>query len=261
MSDTDKAMTSFRFRCYLALRKRLGELDAVCEWLELGARELIEQTTSEGVDRARILKLSDHHKVRVHHVHTALLRRHAPLLYIASAYASLKLFLSDLRREHPTGETWRKRKDGESALNAVRSSLNLQSTLEIEVCEHYHTIRSTFSHPDTGRSTADCKALRARVAGVSTLQRLVAPNQWDDVSFDDFVLFTRCIKVVAEQLCLAGRPSAEEIRMLASEAPELAAKTKRFSNRPDRLQKAQMKVLQTYYSLSAKDCATLYGLS
>jgi hypothetical protein len=49
--------------------------------------------------------------------------------------------------------------------------------------------------------------LRHRVRETAEYNRLAAPNPYDAIGFDDFVLFARVTKRIALQLCKIARPS------------------------------------------------------
>jgi hypothetical protein len=241
---------AFRFPCYRDLKQKLGEFDALCECIELATRDLIEHASAAPDQHAYVSGLSRLHGIRVNRVDVPALRPHVARMYILAVYQCLEDFLIGLREEHPQGKQW-----GmdyyDDRLTKIGRAVGFNHTLAFDVCQHYRVIRNATMHPsarDKLRANAVAvKALRDRVAQNSSLSTLDAPNSYDAASFDDFVLFTRSIKTLAEELCAAARPSDDELaEMVKAMTVKLAGK---FRNAPERLANARSGFLQTTYSL------------
>lgn len=251
---------SFRFPCYRNLQLRLGELDALCECLEIATRDLVERASASSDPNAFIEERSRHHGVRVNRVDIPGLQAHALRMHITTVHQSLEEFLNGLCAEHPQGEQWDIKKRKGALLTRIADALNFKETLSFDLCQYYRVIRNAVAHPAARKelgSADKSDALRQRVGQHATLKALVAPNAYDKVTFDDFVLFSRAAKLLAMELCLAARPSDAELN---EEAVANTSKQEgRLRKNPVRLANARSGYLRTKYSLSKSEADTIIG--
>ena len=77
--------------------------------------------------------------------------------------------------------------------------------------------------------------LRARVVA-SDYSKLVAPNTSKDLTFDDFVLFTRTLKALAGNLCAATIPTDDELYAAAISDAGVSGRLKALKSNPMRLE-------------------------
>jgi hypothetical protein len=240
---------SFRFPCYRELKQHLGELDALCECIEVAARDLIERTNASTDQSSFIRELAQRHGVRVDRVDVPAMQPHVARIYIATVHQCLEEFLIGLREEHPKGKSWHMG-DDEDRLTKIARALGFKATLAYDLCQYYRTVRNATMHPkarEKARKTGVDDDLRARAAAARTMGKLAAPNAFDTVTFDDFVLFTRSAKVLAEELCIAARPPDDELAALV--VASTAGMAGKFRNDAQRLKNARSGFLQTNYSL------------
>jgi len=241
---------TFRFPCERALTQQLGELDALCECIELATRDLIERASMSHDHQTFIGNLSQQHGIRVNKVDVPALRPHIARMYVVTVHQRLEEFLISLQEQHPRGEEWDMTDDADR-LTKIARAVGLKATLSFALCQHYRTIRNATMHPDARenvRKRGVDPDLRARTASDLTLCKLAAPNSYDQTSFDDFVLFTRSAKTIARELCETARPSDEQLAVIAKE--QTADLGGRLRENPKRLALAQSGFLQTAYSLS-----------
>jgi hypothetical protein len=246
---------AFRFPCYRELKQELGEFDALCECVELATRDLIERASAAPDQHAFVGALSQHHGIRVNRLDVPAIRPHVARMYILTVYQCLEDFLLGMREEHPQGRHWdmddKADRAKEDRATKLARAVGFKHTLAFDVCQYYRAIRNATMHPSARenlRANNDTvSALRKQVAQEESFRTLDAPNSYDAISFDDFVLFTRSAKALAEELCDATRPTDDELAStVQAMTVELAGK---FRKDPERLANARSGFLQTTYSL------------
>jgi len=244
----------FRFPCYRELKHQLGELDALCECIELATRDLVNRASAAPDRHAYVADLAKHLGIHVNRVDVPSLRPHVARLYILTVHQCLEDFLIGLRDEHPKGKEW-DIDDNADRLTKIARTIGFEHTLAFDVCQYYRDIRNATVHRSArnriGGDGPALEALRDRVAENPALWNLHAPNRYEAVSFDDFVLFTRSTKTLAEDLCKAARPSDEELAEIV-EAKTVNLES-RFRKAPERLANARSGFLQTTYSISRQE--------
>lgn len=214
----DTSTTTFRFPAFRNFRKRLGEMDAATECIEVGVRILQKKLQSETLS---IISASN--GIKVDDVSSEALRSRSSSFYILGVHNQFQLFLHEFRNEHPSSREWRYN-DGKDLLTDIISNLHENESqgirflgkLEYDVCEHYRKIRDGFMHPspradNLAKSSSKLKTL---ITSETRYDRLNAPNIPSESNFDDFVLYSRSAKSIAERLCILGRPTNEEIASL-----------------------------------------------
>jgi hypothetical protein len=259
----------FRFPCYRTFKHELGEFDAACEVIELARRELDGQAQASGKPSAYIQGLSEKHKVRVNTFDRAELESRTARFYVVSVHQRLEEFLLDLREAHPSFKDWNMTGD-DDRLTKISRAVSLKRLLEFDVCQYYRKVRNAAVHSDAKVKAAkgDPK-LRQRVEEDAKNReeeeakrgkkrenprvRLNAPSAYDEINFDDFILFSRCAKILAQELCLAVRPENAELARLAEEDEEVKALAKRFSDKPARIARLKIKYLRTEFSLDPNE--------
>jgi hypothetical protein len=246
----------FRFPCYRDFKFELGQFDAICEMIELARRELEGQAKASNNVVQFIAGLSNKHKVRVNTFDGDELAAQTARFYVVSVHQRFDDFLLDLKKEHPDGHNWNL--DGkEGRLLKLARAVNFKHTLEFDVCEYYRKVRNGTVHAEARDKLAkgDDK-LRQRVqagGGATSYAKLNAPSAYDEVSFDDFILFSRCAKNLAEQLCIHTRPSPAALVKLTDDADEVKNLASRFKDKPDRIAKLRTKHLRREFSLDSDE--------
>ena len=240
---------TFLFPCFRQLKRQLGELDAVCECIELAVRELVTQEEAMLDGKLFVSQLSEKHGVRVNRMDAPLLRGHAVHLYLVSVHQGLEDFLLALKREHPSSSSWNMAGDDDRLTRTARA-VGLAPTLAFDLCQHYREVRNAFVHSGARASLRDRDDLRGRVASDTSLASLKAPSTFSSVSFDDFVLFTRSVKAVAKELCEAARPCDATLTKLAVSHARKTGLQGRLAQNPSRLARAMSSFLQTTYSMT-----------
>jgi hypothetical protein len=267
--------TSFRFQCFHRLRDMLGKIDAVAECNELAAREFVWQATRSGDHRAFIGALSKKHGIRVNDLDPTLFHVLLAQLYTVAVHQQAEIFYDAFRREHPASSAWTLRDDDDGLERILKNAWPSYDKaradigdLETELADHYRVVRNRFAHVDVKETKIETAAmnLRQRVAKNSDYSRLQAPNPYNKLGFDDFVLFTRVTKAIANRLCVCARPSDEQI---ATMVLERAAKphsgvdfkgSRPFRNNSARLRNWLAALLHTVYSLEKTEAQPIIDI-
>jgi hypothetical protein len=256
----------FRYPCYRDLKRELGELDATCENVELAVRELIERAVAAEnqneadarATRALLLEsMSSKYGVRVGTLDAPVLRWHVVHLYLMSVHQGLENFLISLKEEHPDGAAWKMDGD-DDRLTKVARNLTLEHSLAYDLCQYYRGVRNSFAHPRA--KPPNPEKLRRRVENDRRFDRLEAPHGFTSLTFDDFVLYTRCAKGIAEEMCAAGRPSSQVLAAIAEKYASESGAMRRLAGSPQRLMKAKSGYLQTTYSVSPAEADAILEL-
>jgi hypothetical protein len=256
---------SFAFRCYRNLKSNLGALDAIVECNELAVREFVAYAKDSKDPGAFISQLSTRHAIRVNHVDLEHFRVRAAQLYILSVYQQTEDFLERFRDEHPGSDTW-KYIEGDSLLVSIlknvgggfNSNRAFVERFRLEVFDYYRISRNRFMHTEVNDKRLENQlttvaAFSAEIQSIYGIRN--APNSFDRLSFDDFLLFSRVTKDIAYKLCQLGRPNDQELAKMIMELdrkrePGVNLRgAKRRANNPTRLRN----------SLSGLVCS-LYGL-
>jgi len=219
-------MNRFRLPCYLRLKRELGEIDACVECLEIAIREFVWQCANSENVQAAIGGLSRKHGVRVDAVDVARFRCQSVGLQLIGVTQAFETFLDLYLREHPRLGSRNGREDSETLLDFVIRRVGpaikrkeLKQGLDYRLYDYYRLLRNDLAHSgvepeDMGRSASRRKtldSLRAECSASEEYKALKAPNGASDVSFDDYVLFSRVAKRIARALGDLGQLSDEEI--------------------------------------------------
>ncbi|WP_379548288.1 hypothetical protein ACFCW2_03760 [Qipengyuania sp. DSG2-2] len=212
----------WRFDAYKDLLQRLGHGDGMAEVIEVARRDFVDLANASGDPRGYLRARAKAQNIVVDELDAANLPTRAAILYIVGAYQQLEGFLKELVDEvdETCSRNSRDRRDKEAALDwaldvlpggATRNTRRIWQE-RYEVLEYYRTVRNAFTHK-VKQGTLDAAFSRAEAWRpiIDADLRLSAPNPFDSLSFDDFLLFTRMIKYVATDLCRLARPTRAEI--------------------------------------------------
>ena len=144
-------------------------------------------------------------------------------------------------------------------LTKTARAIGFKHDLAFDICQYYRDIRNATVHRSAqdkvGRDGLRLQDLLDRVSHDAALRILHAPNFYVAVTFDDFLLFTRSAKILAEELCAAARPTDEILAEIAKAAT--VERQGRLRKAPARLANAQSGFLQTTYSLSKQEADSI----
>ncbi|HEU0124314.1 MAG TPA: hypothetical protein VFQ91_27540 [Bryobacteraceae bacterium] len=217
---------AFRFPCYTKLNIVLGELDACAECQEIAVRDFVEKCKDAADPAAVIQERSRHYGIKVDVVDLARFARRNTELQLVSVSQAFEGFLDDFIAEHPRLGFRPERKKGVLLLDAVvdkvaplRDAKALRASVEYQVYNYYRGLRNEVAHVvdrDTEKLTATLTNLKKDCTASPEYARLDAPHSFQELTFDDFVLFTRTAKRLASLLCDAGALNDDEVLDWAS---------------------------------------------
>lgn len=262
----------FQFPAFFTLRQTMGLLDSALEANELGLLELIEATkVAKPATSLDLTALSTKHGIKVNSTNEAVLRSTMHQLYVVNAMSVLETFVEDLREQHPDGASW-KRLDKEddwtmlTRLIGGKAGHDLAHSIEFRIVHHYRLFRNSFMHDRDGdRNAMDKEAMKLKVlVGDSHYKKTVAPNPFNDATFDDFILLTRAGKVLAKNISTAMALDASglarslqrmsDAKLHRVKLPHL----KRYKQAPARQKQAVETLCNRLFNLTPAECAGVY---
>jgi len=258
--------TSFRFIAYRDFKRTLGKINATAECTELAVRLLIDKARISGNTTAYIQQISRAYDVRVDTIDLEGLPTQVGRFHILSVHEHFESFLRAFRDEHPKAQwVWEK---GDDDLRCVlknigggyAASVAEIGKLEIALAEYYRHVRTRVAHElDDKRIPMNVNELRSQVTQSAAYGRLAAPNEFDAIGFDDFILFNRVVKKIALELCRLARPMDGDIAGMLLDLHHrkhhgVDLKTlKSRAGEPDRLRNALGTLLRSVYSLDERE--------
>lgn len=260
----------FVFRCYYKLKDTLGRFDSVVECNELAVRQFIESLNCSDDQESFFSESCKKYGVRVNSLDSDIFHARISQWYILSVYQQAEDFFREFRNEHPEGSKWSNRSEGESQLSCLMRSLNINEIqldpdgqgIKLRIFEYYRLIRNRFMHTSASENQLSRALKRIEEHPISVNERfhVNAPNSYEFVTFDDFILFSRITKDIAQNLCHIAKPSVDGIvEMLikrSEDKDDLDVNLKGFkvlANNPGRLLKALNRLLKIQYNLQESE--------
>lgn len=272
--------TSFKFPCFRALNLNMGKVDASVNCTELAVRRFVSEAREAADLRSYVQSLSGEYGVRVDHVDLDTLRLRVSHLYVLSVYQQAEEFFRRFREEHPQSGSWTDDPQlplFEKLLRNIgptyAATRAVVGDLEISIFDHYREIRNRFMHTEADEGRADrrlektANKLREATQERQDYARPIAPNGYHEISFDDFILFTKTVKRIARAMCRAGRPTDLGIvrmveRLDKQEGSEVDLKKhfNRYADKPERLRNALAGILFYQFDLDREESEPIIDL-
>lgn len=261
-------VANFSFPCYRRLFRYLGETDAMVELTELAARSFLSAANKSGDVPAFLTSATKKHGVRVNLAEVECLPHHLARTYIVIVDSAVDRFLKEFRQEHISlyQQNWTGDRDGKDSLhlafeNLVGSRIEGEARIGGDIISRFqyyrnardwivHEMESSLEKPAAKFSAIIPYALKHQ----ELFRTLAAPNLPDKLAFDDFVLFSRLTKLVAEQMCYIASPPPEHWTKSAA-----FRKFKRFQKNPQRMQNAISGKLRTDYGMDEPTARWIAG--
>jgi hypothetical protein len=201
-----------KFRCYRNLKKNLGSIDAIIECNEIAIREFICNSTSLSTSPTDYIKaMSSKHKIKVDDVNFDKFQHRMAQLYILSVYEQTENFFAEFYREYPDSSNWNKRNETtwlEYLLKNIDSKKqNVIKHIEewrIDIFAYYKQVRNKFMHPykkDSSLAKSLNKINSNKEKIIENYRVKNVPNTFEELEFDDFILFAKLVKDLASRLC------------------------------------------------------------
>lgn len=251
MSDPAGSPLAHRYRprSYRELETYLGASDATVEWLEVAVRHLAHEHTLGGASRLEQLATELGVKVNAIPVERLAARTRSVELLTVAPY--VEVFLTEFRREHP--RVIRTRNGDEDLLSYTLDSFGISrqsvGEFEYEVVQYYRLVRNHLMHriKSAQRQEELTIAAELRARRPERYARLDAPNPIERLLFDDFLLFTRTLKLLAQALCNATAPSTGELISAVAANKKFVSGLRDRSQNPERIRRRLASYLRTEY--------------
>nr|WP_294873525.1 hypothetical protein [uncultured Pedobacter sp.] len=214
---------AFRLHCNSTLYKDLGKYDAIVEFTEVAVRDFIFEAEKTGDFDEYLETKSVKHKVSVNSVDQSVFRARISHSYILSVYQSAELFLHQFREEHNDlyNKDWKLDSTTDNLLvktirqiSSISSATAIIGDHRLAIFNYYRLIRNKYSHDRISKDKINQVHLSLN-AFSSKIEEdysgLKAPNDIDNISFDDFILFSRTIKDIADKISEIVTPSNEQL--------------------------------------------------
>jgi len=209
---------AFRLNCRNKLYKDLGRYDAIVEFTEIAIRDFLKQKPKNIDFDIHLQNKSEEHGVKVDAIDQSIYRTRISQSYILSVYQSAELFIHSFRHEYnDLYETnWGLDDTKENILiktlrkvSPINRAKEVIGEHKIEIFDYYRNIRNKYSH-EIIRMKKVNKALN-KISKFKELikddySKLNAPNDFNKINFDDFILFSRVMKEIADSLCVLVKP-------------------------------------------------------
>ncbi len=215
----DFSISKFSYKAFRDLKKRLGKFDAVAECNELAIREFEFQ--GKGNLNSYIKTLSDKHRVSVSSVDFPTFLSRIRQFYILSVMQQADQFLNELKKEYAELNnfdlTINQQKEGETDLSYIlriifgseATGIQAVGSQYFDTCEYYRLVRNKISHSETTKDR-DIKLKKQYEIAVATKYK-TAPNSYEEINFDDFLLISQSIKNIGYKICELKKPPNENI--------------------------------------------------
>jgi hypothetical protein len=250
----DIKVSTFRFPCFRNYVRVCGDTDAVIECVELFTRHSMFLINSDLDKRSLIKGWSDKYKVHVSDVDIDKFKLRLAQLYVVSAQQQFEEFIRSFRKE--CFISWPEKEEGslfEKTFNALPLSDHSAYSFEVDLLNYYGKIRNVFIHSgDKTKCDLVVRQLKKTISTKPEYAKYNAPSSFDEINFDDFILFTRVSKNVAEEMCVLGKPTDKEIVQNLEKQGSLKGMRK-LCNNSERMKKSLMNMVQTEYSLDSSE--------
>jgi len=255
---------TFSFPSARRLYRYLGETDAMVELTELACRSFLDAARTSGNVPQFLSTETGKYGIHVNLSEIDTLSRHLARTYIVLVASAVERFLKDFRKEHCAlySAEWKGDANNKDRLeivfvNVVRSERKAEEQIGVDIVgrlQYYRRLRNWIVHdqesnPQVPKETFD--ALAPLTDANNNLYRsLNAPNAPSALTFDDFILFSRLAKRVAEELCLIAKPAPEHWGKFLDLSP-----FRKFRQNPKRMKNAICGKIRTDFGFDSSTAA------
>jgi hypothetical protein len=214
---------AFRLKCKKELYENLGRYDAIVEFTEIAVRDFIAKSQKSKNFDTYLQEKSVEHEIKVDTIDLDLYQTRIAHSYIISVYQSFELFLRTFKDEYCElyDVNWTLPDNKENLLLKIISKVSSLTKAKdeigesnIELFDYYRIIRNKYVHEhiSQGKIEKAHKEITKQKTNLSSLYpKLNAPNKFTEISFDDFIIFTRAVKTISKGLCKLIKPKSEQI--------------------------------------------------
>lgn len=184
----------------------LGQYCAINQFVELSKRCFITDHKTEIQSRNNFIELATQKSITLTSYDSEYMLNTISKSYIVNVHLCFETFLKDACNEIRNfgKKLYQEKSQDESWLNCtvkniVADKLPLNEQALFELCEYYRLIRNTAVHDlcDIKSHKKEYKKLQNYNFNKDTkFVKLTAPNEYENISFDDFVMFSRsCVEL------------------------------------------------------------------
>lgn len=179
----------------------VGQYCAINQFVELTKRCFISEHQEEIANRDSFISLATRYSVALTSYDSAAMVSLISKSYIVNIHLCFETFLKEvctLARKYGQGNFTEKTKELSwlacAVNNIIRTKLPDDMQALFDLCEYYRLVRNSAVHDlcDIDEHTQDFNRLKKHDYKTDAkFKRLEAPNAYDQISFDDFVMFAR----------------------------------------------------------------------
>lgn len=188
----------------------LGQYCAINQFVELAKRCFVAEHKEEISNREAFVNLANQNAITLTDYDSTRMVSLISKSYIVNIHLCFETFLKELLSlirkygnktfvEKIPEDSWLKC----TIKNIFPAGLPEELHMLVDLCEYYRLIRNSSVHDlfDVDEHTKEFRRLsRYTFNTAAKFEKLSAPNQFDDISFDDFVMFSRSSLELAQHL-------------------------------------------------------------
>ena len=239
----------------------LGEYCAINQFIELSKRCFVIDHTAELKSRDTFVTLAAKNAVTLTSYNSEEMVNTISRSYIVNIHLCFETFLKDVCKQVKEFGlySYQDRLQTESWLkcafkNIVHDKIPSDKQALYELCEYYRLVRNTAVHDLCDIDSHEKEYRKIQKNNYKTeakFSKLSAPNDYDNISFDDFVMFSRsCVELATY---LFDMLSYDYERIVKNMPSSLVCKFRRYSK--SRCEKALIAYINTCFKLDD----SLYG--
>lgn len=232
----------------------LGQYCAINQFVELSKRGFLSEHKDIISDREKFIEYANVHQVTLTEYSAEKMDRLISLSYIANVHLCFESFLnallSHMRKYGMTTVSEKTKED--SWLVCVWKNLpydkneNMQQLFDI--CEYYRLVRNKAVHSlseDKTCKVAFSKLSQYTFATDTKFCKLSAPSSFEEINFDDFVLFARSTNELA--ISLYSNFQYDYDKLVIDILSQCKSKINKYQNNPKRIKDFLRSHIVTYY--------------
>jgi len=214
----------FNFKSINRFKRNLGELDAIVEFTEIAVRDFVKKANYADSFNTYLERKSKEHSICVNSINNNIFQTRISHSYIVSTYQVAEDFFYQFKDEHNDffDTKWSFDKDSEDNLliqtikqiSTKNKALVILGEHRIQIFNYYRNVRNKFSHTriKDDKINKEFLLLKDNISLIQTdYPKLNAPNDYNNISFDDFILFTRILKDIISRINMLLDISEENI--------------------------------------------------
>lgn len=194
----------FSFESHRNLIQKLGESDAVVEFTEVAVRSFIAHATGSGDFNSYLSNESKKFLIHVNEVDQKTFRQTISRGYIITITQNMEQFLKGLKADYYDlyDTTWAEKPEGTTLLDHTVNIVGKPKPDKflISLFKYYSFVRNSHVHGNIKDEDKEYAGVKEHRTEIKARYKLDAPNHFNAISFDDFILFTRVSKELADSI-------------------------------------------------------------